>query len=475
MMSWVAELNDFTRTTPREINLKDSPNLNLHRHWFKDHQEHIILSGKEGDDPGALMLASAIRKEFPDRQVRIEYMDLFDVIDVDEIKPKVERLIRKNREHEIDIFWSPGTSMMQLSWYIVHTEGIAKTRIVQGVRASVTGTRKARFFETRFKVSKTPVSIMVRSDLPDEKPTEKDNYLLTPSLEPIYQRALKIAAVDKVTTLIRGDSGTGKEHLSRYIHLNSGRKNREIITVNCSALGDSLLESRLFGYAKGAFTGADKDQEGLFEQANGGTIFLDEIGDISSYMQQSLLRAIQEGEIMRVGENVTREIDVRIIAATNRDLEKRCAEGTFRWDLYYRLVVTELELPSLQERGRDEIKEMLNFFLRSKAGKFGRKQLKLAKEARESILSYPFPGNLREMENLIENLYVFCEGRVQLNDLPKRVLQRKGLSSFLLADIEAAHIKKVFEFHNGNLSQTARALGVALNTLKSKLEKASDK
>lgn len=365
LMSWVAELNDFTRSTPREVNLVDSPNLNLHRHWYRDHDEHIILSGKEGDDPGALMLASSIRKEFPDRAVRIEYLDLFDVIDVHEIKPKVERLIRKNREHEIDIFWSPGTSIMQLSWYIVHMEGIAKTRIVQGVRASVTHNNKARFFETHFEASKTPVSIMVRTDQPELKPSTHDEYLLTPSLEPIYQRALKIAAVDKVTTLIRGESGTGKEHLSRYIHQSSGRKNREIITVNCSALGDSLLESRLFGYAKGAFTGADKDQEGLFEQANGGTIFLDEIGDISPYMQQSLLRAIQEGEIMRVGENITREIDVRIIAATNRDLEKMCSEGAFRWDLYYRLVVTELELPSLQERGREEIKEMLNFFLKS--------------------------------------------------------------------------------------------------------------
>ncbi len=236
-------------------------------------------------------------------------------------------------------------------------------------------------------------------------------------------------------------------------------------------MGDNLLESRLFGYAKGAFTGADKDQAGLFEQANGGTIFLDEIGDISPYMQQSLLRVIQEGEVMRVGENTTCEINVRIIAATNRDLEQMCADGDFRWDLYYRLVVTELELPSLQERGREEIREMLKFFLKSKSGKFKRKLLKLEKETREAILGYPFPGNLREMENMVENLYVFCEGKADPSDLPRRMTSRKNISSFLLADMEAQHIQKVLEFHQKNLSQTARALGIALNTLKSKVEK----
>ena len=174
---------------------------------------------------------------------------------------------------------------------------------------------------------------------------------------------------------------------------------------------------------------------------------------------------------MRVGENKTRSVDVRIIAATNRDLEKMCAAGDFRWDLYYRLVVTELELPSLRERGREEIKEMLKFFLKAKAKKFNRKNLKLDKEIRERLFQYTFPGNLREMENLVENLYVFCDGKVQEGDLPKRMVRTSGSGSFLLADMEAAHIRRVLKYHQGNLSQTARALGVALNTLKSKITK----
>ena len=160
---------------------------------------------------------------------------------------------------------------MQLSWYIVHMEGIARTRIVQGVKASVSRTGKPRILHHRVQAEQDPVSIMVKTDPPEPVSSVETDYLLTASLLPIYDRANKIAAVDKVTTLIRGESGTGKEHLARYIHLQSGRKKREMVTVNCSALGDSLLESRLFGYVKGAFTGAEKDQAGLFEQANGGT------------------------------------------------------------------------------------------------------------------------------------------------------------------------------------------------------------
>ena len=174
---------------------------------------------------------------------------------------------------------------------------------------------------------------------------------------------------------------------------------------------------------------------------------------------------------MRVGENKTRLVDVRIVAATNRDLEKMCSEGDFRWDLYYRLVVTELELPALRERGRGEVKEMLDFFLKAKAKKFGRKRLKLDKEIKQVLLTYGFPGNLREMENLVENLYVFCEDQVVRRDLPRRMNKQAGTSSFLLSDMEAQHIGKVLDFHKGNLSQTARALGIALNTLKSKIEK----
>ncbi|MBM3455366.1 MAG: sigma-54 factor interaction domain-containing protein, partial [Bacteroidetes bacterium] len=162
-----------------------------------------------------------------------------------------------------------------------------------------------------------------------------ENFFITPSIENIYENARKVALTDEVSVLILGDSGTGKENLARYIHANSIRSEKPYVTINCSSFGDNLLESRLFGYKKGTFTGADKDSVGLFEEAHEGTILLDEIGDISPYMQQALLRVLQEKEIMPLGGK-PKKIDVRVIAATNQNLVKRCEEGFFRWDLYYR-------------------------------------------------------------------------------------------------------------------------------------------
>lgn len=468
VMSWVATNNDFHRDRSKGVQVDTSPNMNLHRHFWTDHDLHIILSGKEDDDPAALMLQSAIRKEFPDHPVEIQYMDLYDVIDIHEIKPKVERLIHRNRKHQIDIFWSPGTSIMQLAWYMVHSAGIAETRIFQGRPEWVLKPGEERFFETKFEKSPVPVSIMVRKEEPEK--AKDPAYLITSSLDLIYERAQKIAAVENVTTLIRGESGSGKEHLARSIHHLSGRRNKPFLAVNCSALGDNLLESRLFGYRKGAFTGAEADRQGVFEEANGGTLFLDEIGDISAYMQQALLRVLQEGEIVPVGENSPRKVDVRIVAATNRDLESMCAAGDFRWDLYYRLVVTELEVPALRDRGEKELKEMLDFFLRKKAQKFSRTRLKLSRDVRQRLLSYPFPGNLRELENLVENLYVFAEGEVQLDDLPRRVLRSGQSNDMSLAQAEVRHIQKVLDFHHHNLSRSAKTLDIALNTLKKKMK-----
>ncbi|MEM7036752.1 MAG: sigma-54 dependent transcriptional regulator [Bacteroidota bacterium] len=465
LLSWVAKMNDFK---DGEVN-DDGPNMNLHRHFY-DHDHHILLSQAWDDDLQAQMLASKIKQNFPDHKVEIAYMRIEDVIDIHEIKVKVERFIMQHREgNGIDIFWSPGTSMMQLAWYIVHMQGIANTRIIQGRPARFAQPGEPLFFETRFVRSKTPVSIMVKADDRPEDPEAVRDYRISPAIEPVYVRARKIAAVENVTTLIRGESGTGKEHLARFIHAESSRRKKHCVTVNCSAISDDLLESRLFGYEKGAFTGAEQDRAGWFEEANGGTLFLDEIGDISTNMQQSLLRVLQEGEVMRVGANESRKVDVRIIAATHRNLEQMCMDGTFRWDLYYRLAVTELELPSLRARGKKEIGDMMDFFLDTKARKFGKRRLQLDGPSTSLVLSYQYPGNLREMENIVENLYVFSDREVKLEDFPRRMFEKRLSESFLLKDVEAQHIEKVLQYFDGNMSQTCRALGIALNTLKSKM------
>jgi transcriptional regulator with PAS, ATPase and Fis domain len=276
---------------------------------------------------------------------------------------------------------------------------------------------------------------------------------------------------DEVTVLILGASGTGKENLAKHIHQNSLRKDKPYIPINCSAFSDSLLESRLFGYKKGAFTGADKDTVGLFEQADEGTIFLDEIGDISPYMQQSLLRVLQEKEIMPLGGKA-KKVDVRVIAATNQHLVQRCEEGKFRWDLYYRLSVVELDLPTLMQRGKGDLKSMIEYFLGQKKKQLRKpKKLVIDKDAMEILLNYTYPGNIRELENIISRLYVFNDERVSAEVLPKRLKQAPLDQPMNIEYVEKEHILKVLKHFDGNKRQTALAIGWAINTLVAKMQK----
>jgi two-component system, NtrC family, response regulator HydG len=249
------------------------------------------------------------------------------------------------------------------------------------------------------------------------------------------------------------------------------RRDRPFEPINCSALSDDLLESRLFGFKKGSFTGADEDRVGILEAAEGGTVFLDEIGDISSYMQQVLLRVIQEKEIAPIG-GPRRKIDVRFLSATNQDMKQRCEQGRFRWDLYYRLAVIDLKLPPMQQWVRPEVKKLIQFLLEYKQRQFLRPHpLQLAPLTLELLLAYPFPGNIRELENLIERLYVLCQDeRVGPEHLPESIVQAPAQASLKLKDVERQHIERVLRRNGHNQRQTARDLGVALNTLRSKIK-----
>jgi len=245
-----------------------------------------------------------------------------------------------------------------------------------------------------------------------------------------------------------------------------------MLSVNCSAFSDGLLESRLFGYKKGAFTGADQDMKGLFEMADGGSIFLDEIGDISPYMQQSLLRVLQTGEINPVGSNETIKVDVRVICATNRNLVEMCKNDEFRWDLFYRLAVVELRLPALRHRGKDEVKQMVKFFIKSLAKTLKKKQqLQPSKDAMEIMVNYSYPGNVRELINIISRLYVFKEIEVLPSDLPHYMIENDRTQEWTLETMEKNHIKKTLAYLEWNLRQTAIHLGCSDNKLRSRIEK----
>ena len=232
---------------------------------------------------------------------------------------------------------------------------------------------------------------------------------------------IKAAAASEATILIQGESGTGKELVAGAIHFHSERKDGPLVTVNCSALPESLLESELFGHVRGAFTGAIRDRVGRFEEAGGGTIFLDEIGEISPFIQVKLLRALQEKEIERVGESSRRKVDIRIITATNRDLYSRVQEGHFREDLYYRLKVFPIHVPPLRER-REDIVLLVNHFIDSQNKKTGKHIRRLSEAAMRILLDYNWPGNVRELENAIEHAFVLCAGdEIDVFDLPVEI------------------------------------------------------
>jgi transcriptional regulator with PAS, ATPase and Fis domain len=469
LFSWIAKANDFTGN---KVDKENSPNYLFHKHFY-NYDRHIILYASDTDELRATTLLTTLKQDFPEHEIKKVNMEVSNVIHLTEVKTKVEALLLQYRDDKIDIFFSPGTSVMQVSWYICHTSLGLKSRLVQLVPSKYTRSGKPELMVMETGKSDVPMSATIREFMADEKDKGKTtDYLITPSIREIYDKADKIAQTDRVTVLIYGESGTGKEHLAGYIHEQSVRKEQPFITVNCSAFQDSLLESRLFGYKKGAFTGATSDTKGLFELASHGTIFLDEIGDISPYMQQSLLRVVQEHEIQPVGGK-SKKVDVRIIAATNKDLHQLCVEGKFRWDLYYRLAVVELTLPPLIQRGASDLNQMLDYFILKKKKELRKsKKLQLSAKLREFILSYPFPGNVRELENLVETLYVFHEDRpLTPDDLPARFRYVPDEFSLNWRDVEKQHIIKVLKLKKGNKRQANIALGYgSINTLNKKIE-----
>ncbi|MBI5519347.1 MAG: sigma-54-dependent Fis family transcriptional regulator [Desulfovibrio sp.] len=248
----------------------------------------------------------------------------------------------------------------------------------------------------------------------------------SPALREVYKILEKVAPTDS-TVLVTGESGTGKELLVRALHKNSRRHDKPFVPINCGAIPKELLESELFGHEKGAFTHAIRSKPGRFELADGGTIFLDEIGEMDLSLQVKILRVLQEKEIERVGGTGSKKVDVRVVAATNRDLEVEVAAGRFREDLFYRLNVIPMHLPPLRERGED-IMALAEHFLRGFCREKDRKDLAVGSQARAMLAGYPWPGNVRELENFMERLSILCEGpQVTPADLPEKIQRAAGM------------------------------------------------
>lgn len=298
----------------------------------------------------------------------------------------------------------------------------------------------------------------------------------SPKMRTVVDLAQRVAKVD-ATVLIAGESGVGKERIARLVHDESTRATGPFIAVNCGAINEALLESELFGHARGAFSGAVSDRPGLFEAANRGTLLLDEIGEVSPAMQVKLLRVLQEREVRRVGENKNRPINVRVIAATNKDLAREVTDNHFRQDLYYRLRVVELEVPPLRNR-RDDILPLARVLLANAALRMARRISGLAPKTADQLLRYQWPGNVRELENTMERAVALARGkRVELEDLPEEIRQAFpnpviiGEEVKPLKEIEKEYILGVLEKNGGNQTLTAKQLGIGSATLYRRLKK----
>lgn len=306
----------------------------------------------------------------------------------------------------------------------------------------------------------------------------------SPALMSILKKAKQIAPTD-CTVLIAGETGTGKELLARGLHMNSNRKDKPFVAVNCAALSKDLLESELFGHVQGAFTSAMRNREGRFQIADGGTIFLDEIGELPIDLQGKLLRVLQFKEFSAVGESRVRHVDVRIIAATNANLLQASNDGTFRQDLYYRLNVIQLKLPSLKERPSD-IKALCEHFIAKAARRYNKPEMELSDKAHSAIISHTWPGNIRELENAMEHaVLIGMNEKIEIDDLPFfdetdadammdfiRPLTDEGLNlQNTLRSIEAHYIQAALEHTDGNKNQAASLLGLNRTTLVEKIKR----
>lgn len=292
----------------------------------------------------------------------------------------------------------------------------------------------------------------------------------------LQKQAIKIAKLDS-SVLLTGESGTGKSVFARFIHANSDRRDKPFVTVSCPALPRELLESELFGHEKGAFTGAIKRRIGKIESAAGGTLFLDEIGDLPLDLQPKLLNVLQDQEFSRLGGTEVIKSDTRLITATNINFQEKIANKEFREDLFYRISVIPLELPPLREQ-IENIGPLVDYFLARIAENRGLPRMNIDSEAREILQQYRWPGNIRQLENLIERAAAFCEdNEIQIQDLPNELLQKGSGSSMLglagctLAEIEAEAIRQTLEYCGNNKAETARTLGITEKSIYNKIKR----
>ncbi len=462
----VRSLETLARILDEEFEVKTSANVSVAREILASESVQILLCDQRMPEMSGVEFLASVKDPYPDviRIIISGYTDANDIIDAIN-DAGIYQYITKP--------WHPDNLLLTL-------RNAAHMYALQ---------QQSALLSVELKMSPQHVE----KDLVEKKRSLRRHYQSDDGIvrakesciNDICAKIERVAAYD-ISVLLIGESGTGKELAARALHYNSPRWDKPFITENCAAMPDDLLESELFGYRKGAFTGAVEDRVGLFERANGGTVFLDEIGEVSPAFQVKLLRALQEGEIRPLGSNRTRKINVRVIAATNRDLDKDLVSGRFREDLYYRLATVVIKMPSLRERVCD-IPILANYLLEHAMHQLGKTVQGYTDEAINCMQTYHWPGNVREMQNEIQHMLVMCEDELIGADLlsPKvlhaapeeeeaelEMLSRlNGSLKQRIEALEARILKEILIRHRWNKSRAARELGLSRVGLRSKLER----
>jgi len=484
LVSWIATNHDFLKRdelgemkfTDKTFN-EDGPHFSLYKDFGDDFDIHYLLCQDDENNSSVKWskLAGSLRHRFK-KQVILKFMSIDDVFSVGTIKGKVEDFIKYQlKDMDVEVFISPGTPAMQTAWYLLASELSNRTNLTFFKR------RERKFMRNnstpkkeiiRFEKSKYANYSNIRDNFRNESEYSISNTLITKSLKNVYERGFKLAGNNNTTVLISGNFGVGKTHLARYIHENSNRKNRNLITINCSSYNEEILQGILFGIEPGAFNGATKLKTGVFEQCKGGTLLLKEINILPLRIQAKLCEVLINKKISRLGSFKEIGIDVRVIATSTENLKNHCENGFFRWDLYYRLSIAELKLLPFFSMDKNERKDWVNYFLETTYTKLETRFIsKIDKDVWIFLLDQPFKRNILELSNLIETLYTFCDDKISMTDIFKSYDESQNLDSIILEEIIINHIKKVVNFCGGNISEASRKLGIDRATVKKYIKK----
>ena len=464
LVSWLGVEKDFN--TDGSVNLS-GPTINFYKHYY-EYDFHVLLVTEDNVEKG-LEFKKTIDEKFKNIFIILKPQAVEGVHwNIKQVKHVSEQVLMELKDYQIDILFSTGSAIMKIAWFIAHYTLNLNTRLLQIIRQEESVSRKRPdLYVLDFETSDIPLKVLIRQFIVGRDYTQ--DLILTPSIQKVYDKAFKIAQSSDSHIFLTGPRGIGKLTLAKYIHQSSVREKRPFNTLDCAAYPEQEIEYRLLGFKKGAFPGAISDSKGLLVESHGGTLYLENFDKLSYRLQNIIYRFMDDGFVHPIiGRD--KKVNVRFIFGINEPMKNVLTKGTVMPELYYRVGLS-LHLSGLADLPVDERQTIIKQVNERKAKSYHKRSpLNLCRELMDFLISYSFPANFTELQTLFDNLYIFAEGDTVCVDLlPDYINLEKQPSSYSLEDVEKLHIEKVLRIFKGNKSRTARALGVALNTLKKKI------